>query len=156
LWHSTTTWNSTTDITSRGQANPGISFVRNGDLIHRGIQQNGTSYMAPYASVYQSPQLHRIQTDNDRLFIPFTFSGSINGVYSQVNTYFLGEYDYTGNLSPPILHLSTHAGNDILLTQNTTIKTTIPYLYCIPSSRIPNWATKPITSTCINCLLTRQ
>ena len=49
LWHSTTTWNSTTDITSRGQGSPGISFVRNGDLIHRGIEQNGTSYMVPYA-----------------------------------------------------------------------------------------------------------
>ena len=126
LWHSTTTWNSTTDITSRGQGSPGISFVRNGDLIHRGIEQNGTSYMVPYASVYLSPQLLRIQTDNDRLFVPFIFTGSINGVYSQFSTYFLGEYDYTGNLSPPILHLGTIAGHDILLTQNTTIKTASP------------------------------
>ena len=54
--------------------------------------------MVPYASVYLSPQLLRIQTDNDRLFVPFIFTGSINGVYSQFSTYFLGEYDYTGNL----------------------------------------------------------
>ena len=101
LWHSTTTWNSTTDITSKGTGYPGISFVRNGDLIHRGIEQNGTSYMVPLASTYLPPQLLRIQTNDNRLFLQFAFSGSINGYYAQSTTLFTGEYDYNGTLYPP-------------------------------------------------------
>lgn len=131
LWHSTTTWNSTTQITSAYSGAFGISFVRNGDLIHRGFENNGSSSLTPTVYGYNRmpPQLIRIQTEQARLFVPFLGSGSINGYYYQTNTYFLGEYDYNGNLSPPTSHVRTNGvpmigSYDTLITQNTTLRTT--------------------------------
>jgi len=133
FWDSTTTWNSSTEITAGG-ITTGISFIRSGELIAKNpesdVGTSGTFRPKKFANS-GPPQLMPIVVKNESIIIQSFYTGTFNGLYIPNFSYPLVEFDYAGNYTPPVFYnLSSttvsnfsRASNHFLLTQNLTIKT---------------------------------
>ena len=83
FWDSTTTWNSSTEITAGG-ITTGISFIRSGELIAKNpesdVGTSGTFRPKKFANS-GPPQLMPIVVKNESIIIQSFYTGTFNGLY---------------------------------------------------------------------------